>query len=214
MALHQTGAKIGMACMLFLSFCGWVVSARVALGGGSRRSLLCVLRVARTGSHSLSCPSRELAVSPAGTPLGPHPYPHPPTHTYTLQVSIGGTAHATNECRENTDEWKENDTVGESGHLQPFPGDSADEDRAYDCDWWIIAFQVGERARARGLQHTATPTPHSPGKSCTNGATLNVLPCGHLLLAAPQLWCKLHTWWTGSEPSAMGVEEALARHSY
>uniref|UniRef100_A0A7S3R188 Uncharacterized protein n=1 Tax=Dunaliella tertiolecta TaxID=3047 RepID=A0A7S3R188_DUNTE len=112
MALHQTGAKIGMACMLFLSFCGWV-------------------------------------------------------------VSIGGTAHATNECRENTDEWKENDTVGESGHLQPFPGDSADEDRAYDCgvhfslDWWIIAFQVGERARARGLQHTATPTPHSPGKSCT-----------------------------------------------
>uniref|UniRef100_A0A7S3R051 MARVEL domain-containing protein n=2 Tax=Dunaliella tertiolecta TaxID=3047 RepID=A0A7S3R051_DUNTE len=87
MALHQTGAKIGMACMLFLSFCGWV-------------------------------------------------------------VSIGGTAHATNECRENTDEWKENDTVGESGHLQPFPGDSADEDRAYDCgvhfslDWWIIAFQL------------------------------------------------------------------------
>jgi len=85
MALHQTGAKIGMACMLFLSFCGWV-------------------------------------------------------------VSIGGTAHATNECRENTDEWKENDTVGESGHLQPFPGDSADEDRAYDCG----ACAGGAGGRGRG----------------------------------------------------------------
>ncbi|KAF5831243.1 hypothetical protein DUNSADRAFT_13394 [Dunaliella salina] len=66
-------------------------------------------------------------------------------------ISIGGTAHATNECREDTDEWKENpggaQPIAERGHLQPFPFNTADESRAYDCgihfslDWWIIAFQ-------------------------------------------------------------------------
>jgi len=52
-------------------------------------------------------------------------------------VSLGGTAHATNECRENTDEWKSPSVkpIGEWYHLQPFP--SADESRAYDCGAWL-----------------------------------------------------------------------------
>ncbi|KAF5835595.1 hypothetical protein DUNSADRAFT_7197 [Dunaliella salina] len=68
-------------------------------------------------------------------------------------VALGGTAHATNECREESDAW--NNAGGQvqgsnpnlAGHLQPFPTPNNDEDQTYNCgihfslDWWIIAFQ-------------------------------------------------------------------------
>ncbi|KAF5828471.1 hypothetical protein DUNSADRAFT_17579 [Dunaliella salina] len=72
-------------------------------------------------------------------------------------VALGGTAHATNECREESDAWllpNNNPATDAQGpnpninnHLQPFPTPNNDEDQTYNCgihfslDWWIIAFQ-------------------------------------------------------------------------
>ncbi|KAF5831235.1 hypothetical protein DUNSADRAFT_13386 [Dunaliella salina] len=49
-------------------------------------------------------------------------------------VALGGTAHATNECREESDAWTDagGQVQGENpnlaGHLQPFPTPNNDED--------------------------------------------------------------------------------------
>ncbi|KAF5829511.1 hypothetical protein DUNSADRAFT_15980 [Dunaliella salina] len=79
-------------------------------------------------------------------------------------VALGGTAHATNECREQSDAWTgggDDSIYGPTApgrnaetwngnhqyHLQPFPTPNNDEDQTYNCgihfslDWWIIAFQ-------------------------------------------------------------------------
>jgi len=50
-----------------------------------------------------------------------------------VQVSLGGTAHATNECREDTSEWNAGGGISEAGHLQPFPSSGEGDSRAYDC---------------------------------------------------------------------------------
>mmetsp|Transcript_12126 Transcript_12126/g.33128 ORF Transcript_12126/g.33128 Transcript_12126/m.33128 type:complete len:183 (+) Transcript_12126:118-666(+) len=61
-------------------------------------------------------------------------------------VCLGALGHVTNECRENTSEWKEG--TGDEGILFRWSEPkNEDDEREYTCginfslDWWIIAFQ-------------------------------------------------------------------------
>lgn len=71
------------------------------------------------------------------------PLTHPPP---CLQVSLGGTAHVTNQCRENTKEWTE--AGGDSQQtLFPFPSPSVETTREYNCGACLPAAMCVQHVR-------------------------------------------------------------------
>lgn len=129
MALHGTGIKIGCAIVLSFALAGWVVGApHLIMHACSSSMALAFSRM--EGAPARSCSVRLLRFFLAGSPACPPPRP---PHT---QIAVGGTAHASNECRENTQAWVEGGQANTQGHLQPFAAVvrvGLKESRAYDC---------------------------------------------------------------------------------